>query len=730
MSMPAIKRTHSFTCAFLLFLTTAMWGQGVVPSDTSATSVSTETSGTEKSEEPQPPALGDIFKPTIGLGVGNLAFFGDLYTKHFQKPMVSRLGYELHLSQPLTPSLHLNFYVMFGRLGANERTRLRNENFESMIRLGGVQAMYDFSNFIKSQKNVRPYILLGIEGFEFLSKTDLYDKYGNQYHYWSDGSIKNMAEGSAGASNAVNIVRDYTYDSDIRELDRDGFGKYQERSWGIPVGAGFTMNVGQRVKFRYGATMHFTFTDYIDGVTANSLGNRKGTSGNDHFLMMSASIHYDLVFKSGDATFDTLDSDHFKDVDFLAIDNGDEDRDGVLDFVDECHGTPEGAKVDAKGCPVDDDNDMIPQYRDDEPATAAGLIADPRGVGITDSVAQALYDAFYDSLGTMDPDARVVDLDSARRKKKLAPTLQTKVFTVELARYKGGIPSDEMAFLLSIGDVQSFTLGDETVVYAAGNYNDVRVAIKRRDEFRDEGLKSTKVGYFKGPDYHALSDEELQKELEAVDKTNVSSTEVIPTADDKDQIVYRVQLGAYKSKLSSGLFKNVGDVIVLQTEDGYYRYCSGAYKTLNDAAFHRAELVLEGYADAFVTAYKGGKRIPMTQAGATYEKKDQGYKENLDEKAVTTGTIDKSKVSFRVQLGGLKSANDAAFEERVSQLKDVSKQATTTGMYRYTVGNFRNYNDAKRFEDKLKAQGYPEAFVMATFNGEVISIQEALELMK
>jgi hypothetical protein len=42
-------------------------------------------------------------------------------------------------------------------------------------------------------------VSFGIMGFEFLSKTDLKDRNGNTYYYWSDGSIKNMAEGSANA---------------------------------------------------------------------------------------------------------------------------------------------------------------------------------------------------------------------------------------------------------------------------------------------------------------------------------------------------------------------------------------------------------------------------------------------------------------------------------------------------------------------------------------------------
>lgn len=714
--MPNSKRTKRLVALITLLLAGLYsWGQSTAAD-----------SSQSKNDEP---VNGPVFKPTIGLGIGNLSFFGDLYTKHFQKPSTSRLGYELNLSQPLNDYLHLNFYVMFGKLGANERTANRNENFESMIRLGGVQLLYDFSNVIKNKHAVRPYILAGVEGFEFLSKTDLYDKNGNKYYYWSDGSIKNMAEGSPGSQNAVNLVRDYTYDSDIRELNRDGFGKYQERSWAIPVGVGFSMKVGERVNFRFGSTMHFTFTDYIDGITDKSVGKRKGNSANDKFMMMSASIHYDLIFNKKDRMMDTLPSDHFQDIDWLAIDNGDEDKDGVKDWDDKCHGTPAGVAVDANGCPLDDDKDLIPQYRDDEPATAAGMIANGKGVGITDPMAQQWYDSFYDSIGTMDPNARIVDLDSARKKKSLSPKVQPKVFTVELARYKGGIPSDEMAFLLSIGDVQSFNMGDETVVYAAGSYDDIRMAMKRRDEFRDEGLKSAKLGYFKGESYYALSDADIEKEVAEAEKKNATPVNVT-TAPSKDQIVYRVQLGAYKTKLPLGVYKNVGDVIELRTEDGYYRYCSGAYKTLNDAAFHRAELVLEGYGDAFVTAYKNGKRIRMTEAGATYENKNEAQKENIDEKATTVSSFNKDAVMFRIQIGTLKQANDAAFEERIGKLRDVIKQPTSSGLMRYMVGEFKNYNDAVKYKNKLAEQGYPEAFVIATFKGEVISIQEALELLK
>ncbi len=80
-----------------------------------------------------PPALGDIYKPTVGFGVGMLSYYGDLYSKHAQPFSTSRIGYELIISQPLSKSFHLNFYGLAGKLEANERLGLRNENFQSEI---------------------------------------------------------------------------------------------------------------------------------------------------------------------------------------------------------------------------------------------------------------------------------------------------------------------------------------------------------------------------------------------------------------------------------------------------------------------------------------------------------------------------------------------------------------------------------------------------------------------
>ena len=50
----------------------------------------------------------------------------------------------------------------------------------------------------------------------------------------------------------------------------------------------------------------------------------------------------------------------------------DTDGDGVADKDDKCPDTPKGAKVDAKGCPVDSDGDGVPDYMDKCP-TVPGI---------------------------------------------------------------------------------------------------------------------------------------------------------------------------------------------------------------------------------------------------------------------------------------------------------------------------------------------------------------------
>lgn len=693
-----------------------------------------------KTDNTTPPALGEVFKPKISLGVGMLSFHGDLYAKHFQAPWTARIGYDLNISQRLFKPLQLNFNILFGQLGANEWLNNRQENFQSEIRAGGVSLMYDFGNFLSDKNKIRPWVSVGVNSFEFLSKTDLFDKNGNRYYYWSDGSIKNIDESAPTASLAVNLNRDYLYETDIRELNKDGFGKYPERAWAFPIGFGALMQVTDRFDFKIGMQYYLTTTDYIDGITKNSLGTRTGTKQRDNFVYTSFALQYDLVITKK-SKIDTLPDNYFDGIDWLAIDNDDYDKDGVRDWDDKCHGTPAGVKVDQFGCPFDDDADGVANHADKELESPKGVEVNSDGVALTDDYWQDWYNHYMDSGNVVKQEVvenfYAMQKDSAGvSKPNTNQSKNDKVYTVELARYNGPVPNDEMAYLLSIGDIQSTMLSDNTtVLYTAGTYKDIQNAVKRRDEFRAEGNKKAQVGYFdKNGDLVSLSDEEINKVINDSknNQSNAPGDVVIILVDDlkeefaKGDIVYRVQLGAYRNRISRQVFKNVGSVVELKSDNGVFTYATKGFKTIQGAADLRADLVLEGYSDAFITAYKDGKRIPLSSTKATMETNET---ENINE-IPNFSSVDKSLVSFKVQLGALRKASSNDMEDKTKDLKDIEKQVTSTGMVRYMSGSYTDFSKADAHRQELNDLGFAEAFVIAVFKGEVISIQEALELLK
>lgn len=684
------------------------------------------------------------FAPKMSISAGNMSFFGDIGDVNYQPPFTSRYGYEVAFSHQLTRYLQINFNFMYGKLGANENIFERHSNFQSEIRYGGFNLLYDFGNFIPSRYKIRPFITAGAGGFEFLSKTDLFDKNGNRYYYWSDGSIRNLPENDPNASQAIRLVRDYYYETDIRESNLDGYGKYPERAWAFPVGAGAIMQITKHFDFKIGVNYYLTTTDFIDGIASGGQDLRKGDAKKDKWVYSYVSIQYELFIpKKASETpgLDTLPDSYFDGIDWMVIDSADTDGDGVKDWYDKCQGTPKGAKITANGCPEDTDGDGVPDYKDEENPSPKGFEVNLKGIALTDEYWQKWYNEYFDSTGIYHTEEEYVENVigapiASGSPKKVYKKSDKKYYTVELARYKGGVPSDDIAYLMSIGDVKSMTLEDgTTIVYTAGEYEDVMRAIKRRDEFKQEGLKNATVGYFQNEQYHALSEEELQKELQQSQQSQKQDDNVVkntaepkPEEYKKDEVIYRVQLGAFKRQISKEIFKNVpGGIIEFKTDDGLYKYAGKAFKTMQEAAEFRAKLVLMGYSDAFVTAYKNRKRVPLTEAGATMATEE---KENLQEN-VAFSSIDKNAITFKIQLGALKKPNNVKdFEARTKQLKDVDKQNTILGLYRFTSGKFSTYEQAQQYLKELQDKGFDDAFIIATFNNELIPVQDAIELLK
>jgi hypothetical protein len=209
--------------------------------------------------------------------------------------------------------------------------------------------------------------------------------------------------------------------------------------------------------------------------------------------------------------------------------------------------------------------------------------------------------------------------------------------------------------------------------------------------------------------------------------TNSNNTQTVPPTLNTPGIVLRVQLGAYKNRLSKGVFKDVPNLIEIKTEDGLYKYMTGSFSSFDDAAKQKVEMILKGYQGAFITAYKDGKRVSLEEAGATKMKKEdlQEIEDNASVNALNTKLI-----VFKVQVGVFKNEPPAEKQELFSKLKGLTKETTTSGLNRYVVGSYSDYKLALSSKNEAIKAGATDAFIIALYNGEYIPIQEALELIK
>ncbi|MBU0764731.1 MAG: hypothetical protein KJ607_07850, partial [Bacteroidetes bacterium] len=249
-----------------------------------------------------------------------------------------------------------------------------------------------------------PYVALGLASFEFNSKGDLKDAGGNEYYYWTDGTIRNIPQNPETAGQSVIINRDYSYETDLRELNEDGLGKYSLIAFAIPAEFGVEMFFTDRFSMRAGFTYHFSLNDKVDNITRKGEGTREGNRRKDGFLFSFVSFHYDLFNKVIRPPYieiiDTLDP--------IMFEFQDEDEDGINDFRDDCAYTPKGVRVGVNGCPLDTDRDGIGQDWDDEPETAYGAVVDLKGVTMTEDVPcdtnAVLHKDLYDWYPSLNPD--------------------------------------------------------------------------------------------------------------------------------------------------------------------------------------------------------------------------------------------------------------------------------------------------------------------------------------
>ena len=334
-----------------------------------------------------------IYKPIIGLGAGVFNYFGEVNNNERTNPLVNNYGFQASVIKNFSPSFGMRFDVAYGRMSARERSIERNLNFSTDVVTFNLHATYNFAGILPPKRFMNPFISVGVGAINFNTKGDLKDENGQAYNYWSDGTIRSLPQQLDGSTETdAEILRaDYVYETDLRKANLDSLGNYAQFAFVIPVTFGFNFRVSPRSSIRLSSTFSYAFTDLIDNYTSKGLASRKGDAANDMFLFTAVSYHFDFFTPKKEK------KSRYDDMEFESM-AGDDDKDGVLNELDQCPATPSGATVDEKGCPLDSDGDGVYDYADEEPNTDANLNVDANGVGLTDDMISISED---DTLATL-----------------------------------------------------------------------------------------------------------------------------------------------------------------------------------------------------------------------------------------------------------------------------------------------------------------------------------------
>jgi hypothetical protein len=200
-----------------------------------------------------------------------------------------QLSYGLSIRQSIMPYLSVSLDFSTGKFyGEKALGDTGNINYKTSIINQGIRFTYEASHlFRKNNKGLnqyQPYVGIGVGLISFRAKGDLKDGNQNEYNYWSDGTIRSLPESAINVDLAELISRNNIYESDLRDANIDGFGRYDQMALRIPIELGFRYQFTKRIGAHIKGTYNLNFTDLLDNVTSESWGDRKGNTANDNHI--------------------------------------------------------------------------------------------------------------------------------------------------------------------------------------------------------------------------------------------------------------------------------------------------------------------------------------------------------------------------------------------------------------------------------------------------------------
>lgn len=196
----------------------------------------------------------------------------------------------------------------------------------------------------------------------------------------------------------------------------------------------------------------------------------------------------------------------------------------------------------------------------------------------------------------------------------------------------------------------------------------------------------------------------------------------VPTGSAGEEgLIFKIQVAAVVTPPDLSRVNTFGPISTEPTGTGLTRYLSGTYQAFDDAISNRDGIRSAGFRDAFIVAYRNGRRVNITQARAeaTASQNENGQIRDTGPQGSNPG-----EMFYTIQVGVFRRPDTP---EQLSELPDLQRRTTANGLNRYTTGIFGSYAAASAALPNVKTT-VKDAFIIALSGGNPISLQQASRL--
>ncbi len=266
------------------------------------------------------------------------------------------------------------------------------------------------------------------------------------------------------------------------------------------------------------------------------------------------------------------------------------------------------------------------------------------------------------------------------------------------------------------------------VAYVDGKrttYATAKPKIVKNEAYNEQILKEkAKInGQTYAPKEVVVKDEtkkdETKKDEVKKDKSKDADLNIVKAKNVADikNLSYLVQFAAFSVPKTEKELNGLTNIYTFETKNKLTRYLVGTYETLDEANVKLLEIKKLGYDDAYVTAFKDGYEVGVTD------------KEKSKTKEVESAD---NKIIYKVQIGAyIVDPTDKSMYDKFPNIKDkykFDKYTTADNLIAYTIGSCKTFTEVSKLSDELSKLGVSDRFIVAFKGTARITLSEAKKI--